>query len=156
MKRLVRSLYVFAALLALTVAAPADIKVKTKNTMAGRSSESTVYIKGARQRDENPQMPFATILQCDKQRMLQVNDKCKVYMVTPLAEEEAAAPGKGKPAAQPAKPTTQGGVVTYTMAGLIGEIRSGAIDPSETVVFLHTGGSPALFAHAERLATLGS
>ena len=116
MKRLVCSFYVFAALLALTVAAPADIKVKTKNTMAGRSSESTVYIKGARQRDENPQMPFATILQCDKQRLLQVNDKCQVYMVTPLAAEEAAAPGKGKPqpAAQPAKSTTQGGVVTYT------------------------------------------
>jgi hypothetical protein len=114
MKRLVRSFYVFAALLALTVAAPADIKVKTRNTMAGRSSESTVYIKGARQRDENPQMPFATILQCDKQRMLQVNDKCKVYMVTPLAEEEAAPPAKGKPAAQPAKSGSEGGVVTYT------------------------------------------
>jgi hypothetical protein len=116
MKRLVRSFYVFAALLALTLAAPADVKVKTKNTMAGRSSESTVYIKGARQRDENPQMPFATILQCDKQRLLQVNDKCKVYMVTPLAaEEEPAAAGKGKsqPAAQSAK-STQGGVVTYT------------------------------------------
>src|SRR3990172_4105970 len=112
MKRRVRSFYVFAALLALTVAAPADIKVKTKNTMAGRSSESTVYIKGARQRDESPQMPFATILQCDQKRMLQVNDKCKVYMVTPLAAEEEAA-ASGKPASQPAK-STKGGVVTYT------------------------------------------
>jgi hypothetical protein len=95
---------------ALAVAAPADVKVKTKNTAAGQSSESTVYIKGARQRDENPQMPFASILQCDKQRLLQVNDKCKVYMVTPLAAEEDAA---GKPASKPAK-STKGGVVTYT------------------------------------------
>jgi hypothetical protein len=104
-------------LVALAVAAPADVKVKTKNTAAGHSSESTVYIKGARQRDENPQMPFATILQCDQKRMLQVNDKCKVYMVTPLAAEEepaAAGQGKSKPAAQPAKSTTKGGVVTYT------------------------------------------
>ncbi len=31
------------------------------------------------------------------------------------------------------------------MAGLIHDIRSGAIAPSETVVFLHTGGMPALF-----------
>jgi D-cysteine desulfhydrase family pyridoxal phosphate-dependent enzyme len=31
------------------------------------------------------------------------------------------------------------------MAGLIHDIRSGAITPSETVVFLHTGGMPALF-----------
>ena len=41
---------------------------------------------------------------------------------------------------------------TYTgkaMAGLIAEIRSGRITKGETVVFLHTGGEPALFAHAE-------
>jgi hypothetical protein len=111
------SLLVVLVALAVAAPAPADVKVKTKTTTAGRSSESTVYIKGARQRDENPQMPFATILQCDQQRMLQVNDKCKVYMVTPLAAEEApATAGKGKPqpAAQPAKSTTKGGVVTYT------------------------------------------
>jgi D-cysteine desulfhydrase/L-cysteate sulfo-lyase len=34
------------------------------------------------------------------------------------------------------------------MAGLIAHVRAGAIDPSETIVFLHTGGTPALFAHA--------
>jgi len=33
------------------------------------------------------------------------------------------------------------------MAGMIDHIRRGDIDPSETVVFLHTGGTPALFAH---------
>ena len=41
---------------------------------------------------------------------------------------------------------------TYTgkaMAGLIGEIRSGRIRKGETVVFVHTGGEPALFAHPE-------
>ena len=37
------------------------------------------------------------------------------------------------------------------MAGLIGHIRAGQIDPHETVVFLHTGGTPALFAKAEEL-----
>jgi D-cysteine desulfhydrase family pyridoxal phosphate-dependent enzyme len=31
------------------------------------------------------------------------------------------------------------------MAGMIHDIRSGAVAPSETVVFLHTGGMPALF-----------
>ena len=35
------------------------------------------------------------------------------------------------------------------MAGMIGHIRRGEIDPSETVVFLHTGGTPALFAHVD-------
>jgi 1-aminocyclopropane-1-carboxylate deaminase/D-cysteine desulfhydrase-like pyridoxal-dependent ACC family enzyme len=37
------------------------------------------------------------------------------------------------------------------MAGLIDHIRKGAIDPAGTVVFLHTGGTPALFAYADRL-----
>jgi len=39
---------------------------------------------------------------------------------------------------------------TYTgkaMAGLLAEIRSGRIGRDATVVFLHTGGEPALFAH---------
>jgi len=43
---------------------------------------------------------------------------------------------------------------TYTgkaMAGLVSEIRSGVIGKDETVVFIHTGGEPALFAHAEVL-----
>lgn len=38
------------------------------------------------------------------------------------------------------------------MAGLIADIRSGAIAPTETVIFLHTGGTPALFAQAPTLA----
>lgn len=43
---------------------------------------------------------------------------------------------------------------TYTgkaMAGLIDHIRQGVISPEETVVFLHTGGVPAIFAHGTRL-----
>jgi len=43
---------------------------------------------------------------------------------------------------------------TYTgkgMAGLLAEIRSGRIGKDETVVFVHTGGEPALFAHADKL-----
>jgi D-cysteine desulfhydrase/L-cysteate sulfo-lyase len=37
------------------------------------------------------------------------------------------------------------------MAGLIDHIRQGRIPPSDTVVFIHTGGTPAIFAHAEQL-----
>lgn len=39
------------------------------------------------------------------------------------------------------------------MAGLIDLIRRGAIAEDETVVFLHTGGAPGLFAHASTLGT---
>ena len=38
------------------------------------------------------------------------------------------------------------------MSGLIEHIRTGQIPPDETVVFVHTGGNTALFAHADRLA----
>ncbi len=37
------------------------------------------------------------------------------------------------------------------MAGLIGAVREGSIDSHETAVFLHTGGTPALFAYDELL-----
>ncbi|GAC1327548.1 MAG: D-cysteine desulfhydrase [Chloroflexota bacterium] len=35
------------------------------------------------------------------------------------------------------------------MAALIDHIRIGALDPADTVLFLHTGGVPVLFAHTE-------
>lgn len=38
------------------------------------------------------------------------------------------------------------------MACLIDHVRTGRLDPQSTVVFLHTGGSPALFAHAKLFA----
>ncbi|MCL5076216.1 MAG: D-cysteine desulfhydrase family protein [Chloroflexi bacterium] len=37
------------------------------------------------------------------------------------------------------------------MAGLIDHIRQGRLRPSETVVFIHTGGTPALFAYKDWL-----
>ncbi len=40
------------------------------------------------------------------------------------------------------------------MAGLIALVRAGAIPRGKAVVFLHTGGSPALFAHPELLDLL--
>jgi 1-aminocyclopropane-1-carboxylate deaminase/D-cysteine desulfhydrase-like pyridoxal-dependent ACC family enzyme len=36
------------------------------------------------------------------------------------------------------------------MAGLIGELRAGRIDPEVTIVFIHSGGLPQLFAHADK------
>ena len=37
------------------------------------------------------------------------------------------------------------------MGALIDHIRTGQIEPGETVVFVHTGGSPSIFVHGERL-----
>ncbi|MFL5758493.1 MAG: D-cysteine desulfhydrase family protein [Thermomicrobiales bacterium] len=38
------------------------------------------------------------------------------------------------------------------MAGMIAHIRAGHFQPNESVVFLHTGGGPSIFANAESLA----
>ena len=38
------------------------------------------------------------------------------------------------------------------LSGLIGEIRNGNVGKDETVVFVHTGGTPIIFAYDELLA----
>ena len=38
------------------------------------------------------------------------------------------------------------------MAGLIDHIRTGRIGPDETVVFIHTGGTPIVFESADTLS----
>ena len=40
-----------------------------------------------------------------------------------------------------------------TMAGLIAQVRAGSIAAGSRVLFIHTGGQPALFAYAGRLGT---
>jgi D-cysteine desulfhydrase family pyridoxal phosphate-dependent enzyme len=42
------------------------------------------------------------------------------------------------------------------MACLVHHVRTGALDPSSAVVFLHTGGVPALFAHSDVLVGSGA
>lgn len=109
-------------LLALSAFASADVKIKSKMTVSGQAMESTAMVKGARQRTEMeimPGMKQVTIYQCDKKQMIQLNDRCKVYMVTPLEEEStdtAAAPPAptGTQRAARGTQTKKGGVVTMT------------------------------------------
>ena len=42
------------------------------------------------------------------------------------------------------------------MAAIIDQVRAGALDISEPVVFLHTGGLPAFFTYADDLRIAGS
>jgi len=98
-------------------AAWADVKIRTKTTTAGQAGESTVYIKGSRQRSEmamGPGMSLTNLLQCDQKRTVQINNSCKVYMVMPTEEETAKEEPAAPPAAKPAntKPR-RGGVITF-------------------------------------------
>ncbi len=116
------SSYSLILLLCCSTLASADLKIKTRTTVMGHSSESTVYIKGARERSE---MSFGghgsavSIMQCDQKRMVTIsNDQC---MVMPLGGSEMSCPvtpnmaamGRGTDEREAAAPR-KGGVVTIT------------------------------------------
>lgn len=112
-----------AVLLCWSTFASADLKIKTRTTMMGHSSESTVYIKGARERNE---MSFGggqgsvSIIQCDQKRMITVaGGQC---MVMPMGGGETSCPAmpsmRGLAGAiagreEPEAPS-KGGVITIT------------------------------------------
>jgi len=108
------------AVICFSTLASADLKIKTRTTVMGHTTENTVYIKGARQRTE---MNFgghggtASIIQCDQKRMVTVMpNQC---MVMPFGDSETSCPAtpnmrdmmKGKSEAAPPR---AGGVVTIT------------------------------------------
>jgi hypothetical protein len=111
---------------AIVLPASADTKVKTKTSMMGHSTESTVYIKGARKRDEMSFGPMShvSILQCDQKRIITLCDGKQSYTVFRLDDEETvAAPAKtskSKPKQQPTstdapEETKTGGVQTVNV-----------------------------------------
>jgi hypothetical protein len=109
-----RQCLVFAILTLLPLAAAADSKIKTRNTTMGHSSESTVYIKGARQRTEGASMgmgpSFVTLMQCDRKRMITINPQANTCMVVPMGEESGAGTA---PAAAGA--SRKGGTITFSI-----------------------------------------
>ncbi len=114
--------YAIAVLVIFSSFASADLKIKTRTTVQGHTTESTVYIKGARERRE---MSFGgrggsvMITQCDEKRMINVvGDQC---MVTRMGGGETSCPAtpnmrdmaRGMAGGEPAAPR-KGGVVTIS------------------------------------------
>ena len=108
-QKLIKSTTLALALFCSASIALADVKITTRSTAGGQSMASTTYIKGARQRIEGP--GFTTIYQCDLKRMIQLNDKTRSYLVTPL---ESAGGAKSAGQQTPATKAQRGGVITYT------------------------------------------
>jgi hypothetical protein len=98
-------------------AAPVNLKLTYKMTAAGQTSESTTMIRGARQRSEMRMgfMDMVTVTQCDLKRTIQISDKARKYLITPMETVDAASPTPRDPATSntAARPTTRGGVITY-------------------------------------------
>jgi hypothetical protein len=99
-----------------------DLKLKTRMEMQGFNMDSTVYIKGQRERTEQSlpgmNMQMVTIKECDLRRDIQINDSAKVYKIEPFSDPTptTAAP---RPATPPPpttnKPARKGGVVTFNI-----------------------------------------
>lgn len=112
-----QKLFLFAAtvILALSATAFADVKIKTKQTMSGQTSENTTFIKGKRTRTEMMGGVMVTITQCDIGRDLQLNPAMKTYMVNVYDEAPAPVEAKGPDAGKlPAVPVTKGGTMFVT------------------------------------------
>ena len=69
-----------------STAAYADVKIKTRQTVSGQTSENTTYIKGKRQRSEMMDGKMISITQCDLRRDVQIMPEGKVYMVNPFGD----------------------------------------------------------------------
>lgn len=113
-KRFVNAIVFLSLLLAGTVIARADVKIKSKQTSSGQTMENTTYIKGKRSRTEANGGQLVTIQQCDLRRDLQLMPASQVYRVTSYDQPAGAVPGRGNAAGPTAAPT-RGGTITSTI-----------------------------------------
>src|SRR5437868_11917257 len=103
-------------LILLSIFASADSKIKTKHSVMGHSTESTVYIKGSRERNEMAAMgmgpALVTLTQCDQKRIVTINPQANTCMVMPLGGDASA-----ETASSPAAPASggKGGVITFNI-----------------------------------------
>ena len=120
------SVYALLAVLGCSTVASADLKIKTRTTVQGHTSEGTVYIKGARERNE---MSFGgrggsvSITQCDQKRMITVSGN--TCMVMPMGGSETSCPAMPNARAMAREmaggeptPPRKGGVVTITRTSI--------------------------------------
>jgi hypothetical protein len=111
-------LFGFFALLVSTanIFAQNDFKIRQKMTMGGRTTESAVMIKGARERTESEQMGIksVTIMECDLKRTIMISDVEKKYFIEPMATDSApVAPSTATTTTR--TKTKKGGIVTRTL-----------------------------------------
>jgi len=108
------------AVLCFSTLASADIKIKTRTTVMGHTTESTEYIKGPRMRTETSyggQGGAVSIMQCDQKRMVTIfANQCSVM---PFGDNESSCPenmGAMARDVERGEPTlpSKGGVVTIT------------------------------------------
>ncbi len=98
--------------------APAnDLKIKYRMTVGGQAIETMTMIKGARERSETHTgygMDLVNLTQCDLKQTVQISDKTRKYIITPMdAGDSNANIQTGM--ADTSGPSRRGGVITYVM-----------------------------------------
>jgi hypothetical protein len=103
-----------ASILTLSASVFADVKIKTKQTVSGQSSEHLTYIKGKRQRTEMQSGAYSMVMvtQCDLGRDLQINPGTKTYLVN-VYDEGSTPTGATDPTGK-SSPVVKGGSVYVT------------------------------------------
>lgn len=94
-----------------------DFKIKQRMTMAGQSFDSTVMVKGLRQRHESNATgtQSVSIMQCDLKRTVDVSDAERKYFVTPMDTPLPSEPAKRISTTTSRQPVKAGGTVTQTI-----------------------------------------
>jgi hypothetical protein len=106
---------VLSIFLTFSTAVFADVKIKSRQTMSGNSSEYTTYIKGKRQRTEQKmgEMETVSITQCDLKRSVKLMPVARTYMVDLWESTASVAPTTTTTKTQTT--TEKGGVLTNTI-----------------------------------------
>ena len=114
MQTLFRRIAILLVACGWTLAAHADLKITTQNTMAGQTTQGTTYMKGSRIRTEQQFGPMhqVTITQCDRRQTITVSDACRTYMVAPMDEGESGETVSEPPPPSNSGPTRRGGTIT--------------------------------------------
>ena len=98
---------------ATAAVARADVKIKTRQTSQGQTSENATYIKGKRSRTEMAGGQMIAIQQCDLRRDIQIMPQAKAYTIRPYDTADTATQSTDA-AARPGA-VTKGGVITSTV-----------------------------------------
>src|SRR5712692_10234127 len=98
-----------------------DFKITIKTTISGQDMQSTAMIKGLRERSETSMggmnMSMVSVTQCDLKRTIQINDRARKYIITPMESDDSpgGASGGGMGASAGGGDSRRGGVVTMTI-----------------------------------------
>jgi len=110
--------YILFAILTVTlsITAFADVKVKSRQTMSGQSTENTTYIKGKRSRTEQNvgAGTMVTLTQCDMKRSIQLNPQTQVYIINSW-ETDTTTPTSTTVSGNTKTEVKKGGVITTTI-----------------------------------------